>query len=425
MSFSPIRFAAAIVAISLVGTLSGCAGAGKASQGPVFFPGAPNLPRLQYLAGVSSSSDVEGSTDSVSFFNYGRATASKKPRPIVKPYGITTSNGKVYLADLVGQIIIIDLPKKTFEYLKGNTGFGKLKKPVDVAVDEIGFVYVADVGRKEVVVYDQEGEFLKTMGGDFGIAPTGVALDGERLYILDTKGGVIKVLDRVTGEFIMDIGQNFEGANKLNMPINFTLDKKGVFHITNAGNGKIVSCDRDGNVLGTFGQIGDGFGQFTRPKGIAVSDAGEVFVVDAGVSNAQIFNDKGRLLTYFGSNKIPVGGMNLPTGITLSSSDLEYYQSLAEKNFQVEQVVFVANQFGDPRIGIYGFGKLRGVDYDKEYRKLQDEREKKARIAMEKAQKDAKAKEAARLASEKAEAEKATAEKALADKPAAEKAATP
>lgn len=396
MRFPPVvRFAFSVLAGSLLLALAGCGPTKTAVQGPVFFPPAPSLPRLQFLTGISNSDDVEGKTSNVSLFAYGEK-ARKRAHPILKPHGITAANGKVYVADIAGQVVILDLPKKSFELLKGNKGGGKLKQPVSVAIDEGGLIYVADVARKEVLIYDQEGEFLKAMGSGLNIAPTDLAVDFERVYLLDTKGAVIKVLDRVTGEFIMDIGKGFPAESRLFLPTNFVLEKNGIIRVTNAGNGKIISCDRDGNFVGSFGELGDGFGQFSRPKGITVDDNEEIFVVDGGFQNVQMFNEKGRILTYFGGNKLVVGGLNLPSGIAVSTDNIPYFQTLAAADFQVDHVIFVTNQFGDPRVSIYGFGKRKGIDYDLEYKKLREENEKKARDAIEKAN---------QLAAEKAKAE--------------------
>lgn len=389
MKSFPVRSAVAAACLLCI-ALTGCAGPAKTSQAPVFFPSAPNLPRLQFLMGINRSEDVEGVTSNLSLISFGK-TVAKKSRPIIKPHGLAVADGKIYISDIAGQIIVIDLPGKTFETLKGNKGIGKLKKPVSVAVDELGFVYVADVARKEVVVFDRDGEYLKSLGGDLGITPSEVAVDKDQVYILDTKGGVIKVVDRTSNALITEIGQGLGAENGLNLPTNFSLDKSGVIRVTNTGNGKVISCDRDGNFLGSFGQLGDGFGMFSRPKGITIDDQGQIFVVDTGFQNVQIFNEKGRLLTFFGSNKLPVGGMNLPYGIAVSTDYLPYYQTLAKSDFELDQVVFVTNQFGDPKLSIYGFGKLKGIDYEAEYRKLQADREKKAREAIEKAKRAAQA----------------------------------
>lgn len=362
--------------------LSACAGQKKA-QGPVFFPPAPNLPRIQYLTGITSSQDVEGAASSLSLLSFGGAD-QKKLRPIIKPYGVAAAKGKIYVADIAGQVLIIDLPNKSFEKLKGDNGVGKLKKPINLAVDAQGFLYVADNGRKEVLVYDAQGEFVRSVGRDFDLTPGSVAVDEDRIYILDVRKGFIQVVDRVSFERVKEIGKNDDPAQSLSLPISMALDGKGVLHVTNAGTGKVMSFDRDGHFLSSFGQMGDGFGQFSRPKGIAADQNGNLMVVDAAFQNVQVLTDKGRVLMFFGGAEGAIGGMNLPAGITTSSDNMEYYQKLADKNFELEQIVLVVNQFGNPKIGIYGFGKQKGIDYEKEYQRVQSERERKARELMEK-----------------------------------------
>ena len=377
MHLRPHRTARAAIAGLLFALLAGCAGAPEVSRGPVFFPQAPNLPRLQYLTGISNSADVEGDPDSYSLFTYGKA-AQKKSFTMMKPSAIATAAGKLYVADMSGQLFVIDLPKKTMEQLKGNLGLGKLSKPVGVAVDRAGFVFVADVDRKEVLIYDAQGEYLKSLGRELSMAPTDVAVDENRLYVLDTRNAVIRVFDPATSAFIQDIGKTGDPETSLSLPTKMSIDKQGIIRVSNAGRGTISSYDRDGHFLGSFGKLGDGLGQFSRPKGLTADANGYVYVVDAGFQNVQVFNETGRLLTYFGSPKLPVGGMNLPCDISISSDDLSFYQAFAKDGFELSQVVFVANQFGKPKIGLYGFGKLKGVDYDQVYQRAAQEREQKA-----------------------------------------------
>ncbi|MBU5637966.1 hypothetical protein KOM00_14650 [Geomonas sp. Red69] len=351
--------------------LSGCAGT-RGARGPVFFPPAPDLPRIQYLGGFSNSADVEGKDTSLSLLSIG-GVDQKKVIPIVKPYGVAVGKGKIYIADLGGRVLIADPANKTFTRLKGDNGIGKLKKPIQLAVDELGSLFVADNGRKEVLVYDPQGEFVRAVGLGGDAAPASVAVDAERLYVLDTRKGAIRVFDRQTFEQVKEIGTGDGAEQSLSLPITMAIDSKGVIRVTNAGNGKVMSFDKDGHFIAAFGDIGDGFGQFSRPKGIAVDDNGYLFVVDAAFQNVQVLNEKGQILMYFGG-VIPYGGMNLPAGVAVGKDSSGYYQGLAEKNFEVEQIVVVANQFGDPKVGIYGFGKQKGIDYDKEYQRILKER---------------------------------------------------
>jgi len=384
----PSRTATAVVAGALLAVLAGCAGTQKNATGPVFFPPAPNLPRLQYLTGFSNSADVKAEQDMFNLVSLGKKTQSKVER-IIKPSSITSKAGKLYVADISGQLLIVDLPKKSIEQLKGNQGLGKLKKPVGVAVDNAGFVYVADIGKKEVLIYDDQGEYLKSVAGDSDMNPTDIAVYENELYVMDTRKSVIRVFDPVTGDTLREIGKVQDDPEKsISLPTKMSIDARGIIRVSNAGRGDISSYDRDGHFLGSFGKFGDGMGQFSRPKGVTADANGYVYVVDAGFQNVQVFSDSGRLLTYFGSPKLPVGGMNLPCDISVSAEDIPYYQTLADKNFEVSEVIFVANQFGEPKISLYALGKQRGVDYDKVYQRAAQEREKKAQEKLKRMQKD-------------------------------------
>ena len=129
----------------MIGAFAGCS-APQVKNDPVFFPPHPNPPRVQFLKSISTSKDVEKdkSTSWVSGFN--KADVAKA---IVKPYGIAYDRDKLYVCDVQGNtVVIIDLFKETFDYLKGNVNYGKLKKPVNIAVDALGNMFVADTARK-------------------------------------------------------------------------------------------------------------------------------------------------------------------------------------------------------------------------------------------------------------------------------------
>jgi hypothetical protein len=121
-------------------------------------------------------------------------------------------------------------------------------------------------------------------------------------------------------------------------------------------------------VLGSFGEMGDGLGQFGRPRGVATDSKKHFYVVDASHQNVQLFNDKDQLLMFFGNPGLPVGSLNIPAGIAVTDQDLDYYQQFAAPGFELEQVILVVNQIGRYKINIYGLGKMRGVDYETYYR---------------------------------------------------------
>jgi DNA-binding beta-propeller fold protein YncE len=112
--------------------------------------------------------------------------------------------------------------------------------------------------------------------------------------------------------------------------------------------------------LSTIGSHGDAYGQFARPKGIAVDPDGKIYVVDAAFENVQIFDGNGNLLLFF-----PEGGAKsavslvLPAGIAIDSTLTEYFTPLVSPDFQVEYLVLVASQYGDKKLSVFGFGQKR------------------------------------------------------------------
>lgn len=337
--------------------LSGCASQ-KISTGPVFFPVAPNPPRMQFLMKVSDSQDVTGKTSSFTLF--AKSLERDRIFGISKPYGVTVHKGKIYLCDEGGsRVYIIDPSKKTFEPLKGNIGPGKLSKPLNLAIDEEGYMYVADISRKEVVIFDPAGNYKAALGRDLQMKPVDVTVKDGLIYVVDVGHSEIKVLDK-SGNVVNKIGRAAENKEGLGLPTNSAMDDKGYIYVTNTLTGKVMKYDRDGHLISSFGKFGDGFGEFGRPRGIAVDDLGRQFIVDAAHQNVQIFNEKSRLLMFFGDpNSAPDGTMNLPAGIAVSKDNLEYYQSLADPSFLVETVVFVTNQYGPNKLAIYGMGRAK------------------------------------------------------------------
>ncbi len=352
-----------LLAVLLVGIsmLVGCAGPQVSGpSGPIFFPPPPNSPRIQYLTRISSSRDVDKKKlGGLALVAVGDSQA-EKTKPIIKPFGITVHGGKIYACDTTaGRVIIIDPAKKSFDFLKGNYSFGKLKKPIGLELDQDNNLYIADSMRKEVLVYGPSGNFLRSFGKSLEMKPVDVAIDGAYLYVLDIKNHEVKVLDRKTGKLEETIGKTAAGKYLLAMPISIDTGPRGSLFISNMTSGKIVNLDRDGHLLGEFGKLGDGFGQFGRPKGITVDDHGRIYVVDAAHQNVQIFNKKGRLLMFFGDPGLPFGSLNLPAGIAVTSNGIDLFRQYIDPAFQVEQLIFVTSQFGPAKISVYGLGQLK------------------------------------------------------------------
>lgn len=366
---NPSWFLLACLTLSIM-LLAGCASDHSCRyipDKPIFFPPAPDEPHIQYLTGINSTDDIgeakKQSTLSLVVSGKEKPDVLKK---IGKAYGITAHKGKLYVSEgMYKNISIVDPVKGTIETLEGiKTPKGALGYPVNTALDDAGNLYVADTGRREIVVYDAQGNFKTTFGR--GIDPkskiTDVQIYNGKLFALDLGTSRVRVLDLKTGEQLSEFGPSEEPNQSLRLPGNFTFDSAGNLYISNIGNNKVIKLDQDGNFLGSFGGLGDQFGQFAKPKGIAVDKDGQIFVVDGGTNVVQLFDDKFRLLTYFGWPGLPYGSLNGPAGVAVSTENVDYFQKYAAPGFKVEMLIYVVSQFGQefciPRISVYGLGRM-------------------------------------------------------------------
>lgn len=351
----------------LVGLLSGCAGKSAAPVGTVFFPPPPDDPHIQYLTGISDSTDIEGKKPSKFSIVLTGGEKGGVIKKIGKGFGITAHGGKLYIAVTgTAQVVIIDFANKKFEYLKGNTAAGALKKPVNLAFDKEGYLYVADTARKEIVVYDPDGNYVTAFGKGLENAKiVAVGVYEDYIYACDNKANEIKVLDRKTGEYVRSIGGAGDTANAIALPTSMYIDAAGFIYVANVGTGMVVKYDRDGHLMSKFGKIGASYSEFARPRSIAVDDAGRIYVVDAAHQNVQLFDKNARLLTFFGNPDpaLPAGTLNLPAGIAVTKDNLQYFQQLAAPGFKLENVIFVLNQYGTPTLSVYGLGLMEGREY--------------------------------------------------------------
>ncbi len=366
-----------MVAVAMAALLGGCAA--KAPLEPLFWPTSPDLPRVQYLRAIKDSTDVvELST--FSLLTLGEDTT--KAIAIGKPFGIAVRKGTIYLTDTVASdLLIIDLIGKKMSRLPGNVNHGKLKKPAGVAVDDEGNIYVADTARNQVLQYNAKGEFVQPVGADINMRPTDVKIEEEYLYVTDSANNRILVLNRRSGELLREIGKEAPDNFKLSFPMGLATDDKGMLYTTNF-DGKIVAFDRDGHFLKGFGRLGQSFGDFGRPRGVAVDKEGLIYVVDAAMQHVQVFDEHFRLLMYFGGPGTR-GSLNVPAGIAISTENLDFFQKLAEPDFIIDKVLYVVSQFGDHKISIYGMGKRKGVDYEAEYKRIEEEVAKKNKELIE------------------------------------------
>jgi DNA-binding beta-propeller fold protein YncE len=338
--------------------LFSCAGPGgpgavEEEAGYVLFPAPPQESRIQFLAAYRSADDVLPPLSGFRRFILG----DREGRELAKPYGVAIHDGQILVCDTMARIVVVfDLKARNVELLGGGPN-GRVRKPVNIAVDDDGTRYVVDVDLQRVMVYDRNNRYLRALGNPEAWSPTDVAISGKRLYVTDKKNGQVVLLEKATGEELKRFSQPGSGEGELFAPTNIEVGADGSVYVSDTGNFRILKFDSRGKLLQQIGSIGRGLGQFVRPKGVAVDREGRVYVADAAIQNVQIFDPEGKLLLFFGGAGNGPGRMNLPAKAVIDYDNVDLFADRAAPGYEIEYLIAVTNQFGPNKVNVYGFLK--------------------------------------------------------------------
>src|SRR5262249_35489344 len=131
-------------------------------------------------------------------FMFTAGEKGKEQGQLKTPVAIASDNDKIYVADADNHKVVVFSAAGRFIREMGLIGGEALVEPRQVTVDGGGKVFVLDVARGRVVVYDDQGVFVAGFGGPgkakgFFDKPKAMALGSDgRLYIADQ--GRVQVL---------------------------------------------------------------------------------------------------------------------------------------------------------------------------------------------------------------------------------------
>jgi DNA-binding beta-propeller fold protein YncE len=346
--FPVVRSAGAILMLSL----AACAGtSGNQAPGPVLYPPPPDTARIQFLMAITSERDLGRSRSLLSQV----VGAQDQPRGITKPYGLSVRGDKLYVCDedILG-LDIVDLAKGEISFFQPKDPHG-IRRAVNCFADADGTLYVTDTGNKQVMVFDSTGAFVTRFGMEDNGNPVDVVVVGDRIYVSHLSGKKVRVYDRTTRALLFGFPDVPPAdSTGLAAPTNLSVAGDRVY-VSDLLKQQVFVYSTEGEWLQTIGRPGLGPSTFNRPKGVAVDRDGLVYVVDAAFDNVQVFRADGRLLMYFGGPGEQPGSMVLPAKVVVDYDHLDHFAKYVARGYTLKHLIFVTNQYGPWRIGVYGF----------------------------------------------------------------------
>ncbi|MCB1876702.1 MAG: SMP-30/gluconolactonase/LRE family protein [Chromatiales bacterium] len=325
--------------------------------GPIVFPKPPDPPRFAYEATIFGTNAVRNVTEEDRLRRFFTGTTERDGIAFAKPFDVATHQGRLYVTDTVQRaIFVLDFAKQKSFLFADRGDEGDVHKPLGIAIDAKGTVYVCDGTKRAIQIYDADGNYLRSVDlSGWAARPAGIDVSpsGDRLFVIDT-GGVetddhrLGVVDANSGELIRTIGKRGKADGELNLPRDVRLGKNGLLYVTDGGNFRVQVFDQEGRFVRKWGQPGRHLGQFSRPKGIGSDPEGNIYVVDAAFGNFQIFDPDGNLMLFVGdrSTTLEPAKFMLPAGIDVDEDGRVYLVDQFFRKIDVFRPISLAETTG-------------------------------------------------------------------------------
>ena len=206
---------------------------------------------------------------------------------------------------------------------------GRFSNPYGLAFDANNNLYVSEYGSNRVQKFNINGEYLLQFGyqgsgnGQLN-TPSGITVHNERLYIAEYSNSRISVF-QLDGQFCCIIG-----SGQLSNPYDVTVSGNGHLLVADYSNNSIVSFTLDSTYVGRFDK-----GQLSLPIGVTTDVLGYVLVTENGTHRVTVFDQDGACVHQFGSNGSANGQFSNPRGIAISPNGNIYVADYSNKRVQI------------------------------------------------------------------------------------------
>lgn len=210
---------------------------------------------------------------------------------------------------------------------------GTAPRPLGIAVLDATTLLVGEDSLDRVARYSTDGALLGALGvGEGAVAmPNAIAVaPGGTIHVADSVAAVVRTFagDGTPGPTY--------GAGMLEFPVDLAIAPGGAeIFVADQSAAPVKVFDASGALLRTIGSRGAGPGQFLRPQGVALDEAGRLLVLDAFQSTIQLLEPNGQHVATFGHMGDWRGAMRTPLGFAAIPGERIYVTSSGTADLEV------------------------------------------------------------------------------------------
>ncbi len=205
----------------------------------------------------------------------------------------------------------------------------KFTQVAGIAVDSQDRVYVFNRSEHPMIIFDRDGKFINSWGEGVFDNAHGIHIEAdEYIYLADSGDHTVRKFT-LDGELLMTLGTEDrpggDGA-PFNKPTDVAVSSSGEIYVSDGyGNFRAHKYSQDGQLLLSWGEEGDGIGQFALPHGIFVDKNDRVYVADRENHRIQIFTPQAEFITQW-----PDFREHLPCTLFIDDDDIVYVPELQQ-----------------------------------------------------------------------------------------------
>ena len=295
----------------------------EAGDPPPVWPSPPDPPRYRYVGQLTGEGNFSAARQALSkgrrvlSWLVGLAAGRHTPVVLQRPQGgFTDEAGRVYITDVSrAAVYVFDRVGGRLKVWEQAGEKRRFETPLGIVGTPDGRILVADGGLKEVVVLDARGMPVGSFGAGVLQRPVGLARDPAdgRIFVADSQAHDIKVFD-AQGKLLETWGRRGVAPGEFNAPTYLSF-AGGRLYVTDTLNSRVQVFSRDGRFLRRVGRRGLYVGDLPRPKGVAVDRDNNLYVVESYYDYLLVFNEKGEFLLPIGGTGAGIGEFYLPSGV--------------------------------------------------------------------------------------------------------------